>query len=75
MIFNKLNLGCTINLVMKGHDHKIFVIKEILRKIDGKTSDKNNILVIDSNHRQFGNFPSIFREKLIFSKYSGEILK
>jgi hypothetical protein len=60
---------------MIGHDHKIFVIKEILRKIDGKSSDKNNILVIYSNHPQFGNFRSIVREKLFFSKYSGEILK
>ena len=60
---------------MRNYDHKIFVIKEILRKIDGNSSDKNNILVIYYNHHKFGIFRSIVSEKLIFSKYSGEILK
>ena len=71
----KLKIGCSINLVMGGHDHKLRVIKWILRKIDDKTSNENISMVIDKSDHIFGSFRGIIRQKLIFNKYSGEILQ
>jgi len=71
---SRLKPGCSINLVMRGYDHKYFVVNSLLKLIEQQTDEKSSNLIIHYKHKIHGISSGLTNPKLIFENYSGELL-
>ena len=49
----RLKPGCSINLVMRGYDHKYFVVKSIVNLINSRTDVKPSTLIIHIKYKVY----------------------
>lgn len=71
----KFKPGCSINLVMRGYDHKYFVTKSLLKLFENQSVEKPSNLIIHIEYKTHGVSTGLTNSKLIFEYYSGELLK